>query len=84
MYDTRLFLVKNSINRYAIGDRTAGLVYGADGSLELLIQHERPAAGSSNWLPAPTGEFTMFFRAYQARPEFLNGDYRLPPMEIIA
>lgn len=83
MYDAKLFLVKNPIARYAIGDRTKGLVYGDDGSLELLIQQECPASGSSNWLPAPAGKFNLFFRAYQPRPAFLRGDYLLPPLEIV-
>lgn len=83
MYDPKLFLVRNAINRYAIGDRTAGLQYGADGSLDILIQHEQPASGMSNWLPAPAGDFTMFFRAYQPRPEFLEQYYRLPALKIV-
>ncbi len=82
MYDDDLMLVENPIGRYAIGDRTRGLVYGADGSLELLIQHQCPASGISNWLPAPKGEFQMIFRAYQPQASFLNGEYQLPPLEV--
>jgi len=83
MYDPKLFLVKNPLNRYAIGDRTRGLQYGADGSLDILIQKEPPESGTSNWLPAPEGEFTIFFRAYQPRPELLRGEYVLPRLEVI-
>lgn len=83
MYTKELMLVRNPLDRYAIGDRTPGLVYGADGSLEILIQHDLPDAGPSNWLPAPAGEFQVWIRAYQPRPSFLDGSYRLPPLEIV-
>jgi len=81
IYDSNFFLVENPINRYAIGDRTAGLQYGADGSLEILIQHDAPAQVTSNWLPAPAGPFRLTLRTYQPRPALFNGDYRLPPLE---
>ena len=84
MYDPKLFLVKNPINRYAIGDRTRGLKYGADGSLDILIQQEPPASGTSNWLPAPAEGFTIFFRAYQPQASFLDGTYKLPALEILS
>lgn len=51
LYGPDGFLVENSIHRYSIGDRTAGLVYGSDGSLEIRIQVEQPKSGVSNWLP---------------------------------
>lgn len=83
LYGADFHLYRNAIDRYAIGDRTAGLVYGDDGSLEILIQHEPPSSGTSNWLPTPAAGFSMIFRAYQPRPAFLKGDYQLPPLEII-
>jgi hypothetical protein len=52
MYDNRGFLIENPIQRYAIGDRDP-LEFNADGSLDILIQHEKPEAHTSNWLPAP-------------------------------
>jgi len=80
IYDSNLYLVENPINRYAVGDRTAGLQYGADGSLEILIQHDAPVQGTSNWLPAPAGPFRVTLRTYQPRPALFNGDYHLPPL----
>jgi hypothetical protein len=74
-------LVENSISRYSIGDRTAGLVYGADGSLEIQIQNQAPALGKSNWLPAPAGPYQLVLRTYQPRPELFNGSYKLPPLQ---
>jgi len=48
IYNDRQFFVDNPIDRYAIGDRD-DFQTNADGSLDLVIQHQRPAS-DSNWL----------------------------------
>ncbi|GAA3373482.1 DUF1254 domain-containing protein [Streptomyces sannanensis] len=81
MYDTPdHFLVDNPAGRYSIGDRTPGLVRADDGSLTLVLQHERPKdpVEAANWLPAPAGDFRPMIRLYQPREPVLRGDYRLP------
>lgn len=80
LYGPDFFLVDNPLNRYAINDRTPGLVKGADGSLTLLIQHE-PPADQSNWLPAPDGKFQLLFRTYQPQAAILDRSYKLPPLQ---
>ncbi|MFO1197624.1 MAG: DUF1254 domain-containing protein [Burkholderiaceae bacterium] len=80
--DGRRFLVENPLGRYSIGDRTPGLRHGPDGSLDLAIQHPTPA-DAANWLPAPSGRFDLFLRAYQPRADFLDGRVPLPPVERI-
>jgi hypothetical protein len=77
LYDGEGFQVANELDRFAIGDRD-DLVFGADGSLEILIQHERPAAGTNNWLPAPAGPFNLTARLYWPRPEALDGTWTPP------
>ena len=74
------FLVPNPIERYSVGDRTAGLVFDADGGLSITIAHHAPldAAQRANWLPAPEDRFFLCLRAYLPRPEMLDGRYRLP------
>ena len=74
------FLVDNPIGRYAIGDRTTGLVHDADGGLTLTISHTAPADAvqRANWLPAPADRFFLCLRAYLPRPELIGGQYRLP------
>jgi len=81
--DGQFFLTPNPINRYAIGDRTKGLRYGADGSLDIWICRGDPGGErSANWLPAPAqGPYSMSLRAYLPKPQFFNGEYRLPPIE---
>jgi hypothetical protein len=76
------FFFDNPIDRYSIGDRTAGIKYGADGSLDLWISRNDPGAERrANWLPAPSTEkFGVSFRAYTPKPELLEGRYLLPPL----
>jgi hypothetical protein len=80
MYDlkTRL-LVANPIDRYAIGDRTEGLKYDADGALTLYVQKDSPGKDKeSNWLPAPAGLMSIISRMYGPDPRILNGEYKFP------
>jgi hypothetical protein len=78
----QFFFFPNAINRYAIGDRTKGLRYGPDGSLEIVISRKNPGgARSANWLPAPPmAPLGLFFRAYLPKPEFMDGRYTLPAL----
>lgn len=78
-----LFFADNAIHRYAIGDRSEGLVKNADGSLDILIQHVPPAERASNWLPIPEGPVRLVLRAYQPRPEVLQGKYDFPTIELL-
>jgi hypothetical protein len=80
MYDaSQFYLVANAIDRYSIGDRTAGIRSEDDGSLTIYIQGDPPdEAKRSNWLPTPDGRFRPLLRMYQPRAEILNGDYILP------
>ncbi|MDV7135286.1 DUF1254 domain-containing protein [Williamsia muralis] len=75
-------LVDNPIDRYSIGDRTPGIVYGPDNSLTLHISHAEPTdpAARANWLPAPPGPFTVIIRAYGGDREISEGRYTLPPL----
>lgn len=83
VYTKDLYLYDNAINRYSITDRTKGLRIEPDGSLVLAIQHEPPAEGVSNWLPTPADGFSLTVRTYQPRPEVLNKQYHLPPLQIV-
>jgi len=73
------FFTNNALKRYAIGNRTPGLKTNGDGSTDIWIGHDNPGAErESNWLPAPSGPFTMSMRCYLPRQPILNGSYRLP------
>ncbi len=79
MYDDRSLLVPNEIGRYVLRPDTAGLTAGDDGSLTLRLQHDRPAGiPAGNWLPAPSGGFTVALRIYLPDPEVLDGLWAPP------
>jgi hypothetical protein len=87
MYDVPdYFLVANPIDRYSVGDRTPGLVYGDDGSLEITISHDEPADATAraNWLPAPAGAFRPVLRMYEPGPEVLDQAYVVPSITRVA
>jgi hypothetical protein len=74
-------LVENPIDRYSIGDRSAGLKQGPDGSLEIHIQHDNPGPElESNWLPAPKGPFYFVARFYGPKQSLVDGSWELPPV----
>jgi hypothetical protein len=78
MYDEEGFQVANAIDRFAIGDRDA-LVYDADGSLDIFLQHESPGPErEANWLPAPRGPLGVTMRLYAPRQEALDGRWSPP------
>ncbi|MBL0730075.1 DUF1254 domain-containing protein [Piscinibacter sp. HJYY11] len=83
--DGRLFFVDNPIKRYAVGNRTPGLVKNADGSLDFYVQAQEPADATqkANWLPAPSGPFRMTLRAYLPSPAMLKGEAPLPVVEAL-
>lgn len=80
-----LYFTENAIGRYAIGDRTAGLVHAADGSLTVHCSREAPAdpAARANWLPSPAGALRLTLRAYWPRPELLDGRAPWPELRVI-
>lgn len=81
-YDSRTAqLTENPLRRYAIGDRTRGLAFGADGSLDIVLAADPPPGGTSNWLPVPAGPYHIVTRMYLPRAEALDGRYVLPPID---
>jgi hypothetical protein len=86
MYEVpQFYLVDNPIDRYAIGDRTPGLKFNADRSLDIYIQHEYPGPDrASNWLPAPAGAFRPILRMYMPGAEaFDERQWHLPPIRLM-
>ncbi len=83
--DGRSFLVENEIDRFAIGDRTKGLLINSDGSFDIIIRQTRPEGElAANWLPSPRGSLRLSLRAYLPGEELLEGRWSIPPLESIA
>ena len=79
MADAKERFVANPINRCSVGDRS-GLVPNPDGSVDIYLQNAAPAGHESNWLPAPTGTFRLWLRAYLPGAAILGGTYPVPPV----
>jgi hypothetical protein len=76
-------LVENSIDRYVISNRTPGIRFNGDGSLDIYIQHAQPDTTlKNNWLPAPDGPFRMLLRTYIPGNPVVDGSYAPPPVQI--
>jgi len=81
LYGPDRFFVENTLRRYALGDRSPGLVYGADGSLDLYVGAVAPAGHEANWLPAPAGEFSLMLRLYLPAATIGDGGWSPPRIE---
>jgi len=82
LYDAATYrLHPNVLKRYLVNDRTPGLSVGKDGTVRILIQHDRPK-DAANWLPAPDKPFYLALRAYMPKPALLNG--RWTPDGVVA
>lgn len=76
------FLFANPINRYSIGDRTEGLAYGKDGSLDIYVSNASPGADKeSNWLPAPAAKCSLVARVYGPSEAAMSGEWKLPKLQ---
>lgn len=84
MYDEKYFFVANPLNRYSISPRQ-DLKANADGSVDILIQHESPGKDKeSNWLPAPADRFVLMLRLYwpeEGTPSILDGSWSIPAVK---
>jgi hypothetical protein len=84
MPDGKTFFADNPIHRYSIGDRTKGVKFNQDGSLDIIIQQQSPGKEQeSNWLPTPAGSFMVTFRAVQPGKAILDGTFNLPGIEVV-
>jgi hypothetical protein len=84
MYDGKSqLLVANPLKRYLLNStHLASYEYGPDGSLTLLVSHNKPPkTKEANWLPAPDGPFYCILRVYLPGESVLNGSWKKPQMQ---
>jgi len=81
--DGRMFFTDNPIKRYTVGDRTQGMTKNTDGSTDIVGQREEPATAElkANWLPSPSGPFSLILRAYLPSPNLAQGKAPFPTVE---
>ena len=82
LYNEHHFFHPNELRRYSLGTKNKDLHHAADGSLTLTASATAPADDDlrSNWLPAPTGPFSLFMRAYGPEQPILDGAWTPPPV----
>jgi hypothetical protein len=79
MYNETFLLVDNPLNRYILRPGSSDLTFSEDGSLSLYLQAEKPdGVPETNWLPAPTGAFSVALRTYLPQESILDGSW-FPP-----
>ena len=80
IYDEHHLFAANPIDRFSVGARD--LRIAADGSLTLFVQSSMPTDPGQrvNWLPAPTGDFSLHLRAYWPKERVLDGTWSPPPV----
>jgi len=84
LYNDKSYLAENPINRYSIASHTEGLKYNPDGSLDTYIQNASPGTDKeSNWLPSPSGQFSLTLREYNPQEPILKGEYQIPPVQLV-
>ena len=73
-------LVHNPIERYSLGDRSAGLKHGSDGSVSIYLQPTSPDKSEvNNWLPTPPeGPFFYVIRLYLPAKSVQDGTWKAP------
>ncbi|MBC8188380.1 MAG: DUF1214 domain-containing protein [Proteobacteria bacterium] len=50
---------------YSVGEWCDNLVFEADGSLRLYLQHAAPASNTNNWIPTPLGQYGAELHIYE-------------------
>ncbi len=79
LYNEHHLFHPNELHRFSLGTKNKNLRRNADGSLTLFAGAKPPAKeNESNWLPAPTGPFSLYLRAYWGREGILDGSWKPP------
>ncbi len=84
LYNKYHFFHPNTLKRYSLGTKNKTLRRNADGSLTIYAGARSPGKDKeSNWLPAPTGPFSLYIRAYWGQQSILDGSWQPPAIRKI-
>ena len=79
LYNEHHFFHPNDLKRYSLGTKNKGLIVSSDGALTLYVQAIAPGKDkTSNWLPAPDGDFSLYIRAYWPDSAIMSGKWAPP------
>ena len=80
VYNPEHLFYPNAMNCFSLGTKNKSLKYDPDGSLTIYLGNELPGEDKeTNWLPAPSGNFSIWLRADWPDQAVLNGTWK-PPM----
>lgn len=84
-YTDRYTLIPNPAAHYAVGDRTPGLAYNADGSLTVYLQYDSPGtANEANWLATQQDQpFSLVIRAYEPKGQIRDLTWQGPEIRVV-
>jgi hypothetical protein len=81
LYNDKHLFHPNDLKRYSLGTKNKTLQFNDDGSLTLYAGAKSPGKEKeSNWLPAPSGAFSLYIRAYWGKESILDGSWKPPPV----
>jgi hypothetical protein len=79
LYNKDHFFHPNDLKRYSLGTKDKTLKRDANGSLTLYAGATSPGKDKeSNWLPAPSGHFSLYVRAYWGKQGIIDGSWQPP------
>jgi hypothetical protein len=82
LYDAEHLFFPNPLMRFSLGTKNRTLKYNEDDSLTLYASAKSPGADKeSNWLPAPSGMFSLYMRAYWSDKAILDGQWKPPAVK---
>jgi hypothetical protein len=82
LYNDKHLFHPNDLKRFSLGTKNKTLQFNDDGSLTLYAGAKSPGKEKeSNWLPAPSGAFSLYIRAYWGKEDILNETWKPPPVE---
>jgi hypothetical protein len=82
LYNSSFQLSANPINRYEVASHTPGLIFRSDRSLSITVSNTQPTDPTTNWLPAPTGDFFLTLRTYIPEEPILNQTWQPPALQL--
>lgn len=80
LYDSERYLARNKWNKHGVRSDEP-LTRNADGSLEILLQRDKPQGDATNWIPTPRGPFVLALRVYRPNETALNGAWTPPAVQ---
>ncbi|MEV6278855.1 DUF1254 domain-containing protein [Nocardia sp. NPDC051832] len=82
LYNDKHLFNPNDLKRYSLGTKNKDLKRNPDGSLTLYAGGPNPGPDrESNWLPAPSGAFSLYIRAYWGKDPILDGSWQPPAIQ---